>query len=135
MRDQVLAYLAEQARRSFEWGKTDCVQFAAGWIEALSGTRPNLPAYSSEAEAKRWLVDNGGLEAAVSAQLGPSQRDLRLCGDGDIVLTAFHGQHALGIALPRLFFVLRRQDGSSFDPSVVPVDMQLAIRWWPCRIS
>lgn len=136
MRDIVLSYIAEQARLPFEWGKTDCVQFAAGMIERLTGVRPAVPAYATETEAKRWLVENGGLEAAVSTYLGPAQRDLRLCGDGDVVLTAFGGQKALGILAGRLVFVRRQQDGSKLDPSVFPVDIVTAgIRWWPCRSS
>lgn len=134
-RQDVIDYLQRQAVQPFAWGKTDCVQMAAGLIELARGVRPSMPAYKTETEAKRWLVENGGLEAAVSSVLGPAQRDLRLCGDGDIVLTSFHGQHALGIALPRLFYVRRQTDGSAFDPTIIPLDMQLAIRWWPCLSS
>ena len=136
MTSPVLDYIVEQARQPFEWGKTDCVQFAAGMIERLTGARPDLPSYSSEIDAKRVLVSLGGLEAAVSKYLGPPRRDLKLCAEGDIVLTAFGGQKALGICVPRVVFVRRQQDGSKFDPSVVPVDMETAcIRWWPCRSS
>lgn len=127
-RDDVLDYLREQARQSFAWGLNDCVQLAAGMVALARGEPPALPAYFSEVEAKRALVDLGGLEAAVSAVLGPAQDDLRLCGDGDIVLTAFHGEKALGIALPSLHkFYVRRVDTGLF-----PLDLTLAIRWWPC---
>jgi hypothetical protein len=126
-RDEVLEYLREQATQPFVWGVTDCVQFAAGAIERARGVRPALPAYSTEAEAKRVLVELGGLEAAVSAVLGPPQHDRRLCQDGDIVLTAFEGQQALGIAVPRCFFVRRVEGG------IWPVDLTLAIRYWPCQ--
>jgi len=127
-RDDVLDYLREQAVLPFAWGKTDCVQFAAGMVQRMRGARPDLPVYSSEIDAKRTLVELGGLEAAVSAVLGPAQDDFRLCVDGDIVLTAFHGEHALGVALPSLHkFYVRRVDGGLF-----PLDLTLAIRWWPC---
>lgn len=133
LRDDVIQYLREQAAQPFVWGKTDCVQFAAGMVERATGVRPILPAYNSETGAKRVLVDLGGLEAAVTSFLGPAQRDLRLCGDGDIVLSAFQGEQTLGIAVPRRFFVLRY--GPGIDTGIWPVDMTLAIRWWPCRTS
>lgn len=136
MTSPVLDYIVERARQPFVWGKTDCVQFAAGMIERLTGVMPQLPEYSSESEAKRVLVSLGGLEAAVSKWLGPAQRDLRLCGDGDIVLTAFGGQQSLGVYFSRVVFVMRQQDGCRFDPTVIPVDVETAaIRWWPCRSS
>lgn len=129
-RADVLEYLREQAELPFAWGITDCVQLAAGMVERATGTRPAMPfVYSTELEAKRGLVELGGLEAAVTAALGPAQSDLRLCGDGDIVLSSFHGEHLLGIAVPRRFVVRR------IDAGLFPLDLELAIRWWPCRGS
>jgi len=128
MRADVIAYLEQAATVPFAWGVSDCVQLAAGMVERVRGANPlGELTYSSEIEAKRVLVERGGLEAAVTAVLGPMQRDRRLCGDGDIVLTAFEGQQALGVAVPRIFF-LRRTGGG-----LVPVDLTLAIGFWPCR--
>ena len=128
-RDDVLDYLREQVGQPFIWGKTDCVQLAAGMVERMRGVRPALPQYESEIDAKRALIELGGLEEAVSAVLGPSQTDLRRCADGDIVLTAFHGEKALGIALPSLhkFFIRRTNETGLWH-----LDLTLAIRWWPC---
>lgn len=129
-RDDVLDYLREQAALPFVWGQTDCVQFAAGMVERISRARPALPIYSSEIEAKRALVELGGLEAAVTAVLGPARpaRELLEAADGDIVLTAFQGEKALGVAVPSLHkFFVRRVDAGLF-----PLDLTLAIRWWPC---
>ena len=90
MRADVIAYLEQAATVPFAWGVSDCVQLAAGMVERVRGANPlGELTYSSEIEAKRVLVERGGLEAAVTAVLGPMQRDRRLCGDGDIVLTAF----------------------------------------------
>lgn len=127
-RDDVLEYLRWQAAQPFVWGETDCVCLASGIVKLATGKRQFLPVYHSEIEAKRVLVELGGLEAAVSKELGPAQHDLRLCGDGDIVLTAFHGEKALGVAIPSLHkFFVRRVDAGLF-----PLDLTLAIRWWPC---
>lgn len=129
-REDVLDYLRKQEAQPFVWGKTDCVQFAAGVIELARGARPELPTYSSEIEAKRVLVELGGLEAAVSDVLGRARpaRELLEGADGDIVLTAFHGQQALGVALPSLHkFFIRRVDAGLW-----PLDLTFAIRWWPC---
>ena len=129
MRADVIAYLERAGAVPFAWGVSDCVQLAAGMVELARGVPSMLPAYSSELEAKRALVALGGLERAVSAALGPMQRDRRLCVDGDIVLAAFEGQQALGVAVPRVFY-LRRNGGG-----LIPVDMTLAIGFWPCRSS
>ena len=128
-RDEVLDYLREQAARPFVWGQTDCVQLCAGIIERVRGTRPELPAYDSEIAAARALVKLDGIEAAVSSFLGPMRRDRLNCLDGDIVLTSFQGEHGLGVAIPRVFWV-RRTDGG-----MVPLDMTLARGFWPCRSS
>src|SRR5262245_41063907 len=96
-------------------------------IERATGVRPALPQYASEIEAKRELVRLGGLEAAVSSVLGPPQHDLRLCSDGDIVLSSLHGEHFLGVAVGRRFFFRR------VDKAMVCVDLELALRWWPCQ--
>ena len=123
-RDDVLAYLQEQVVKPFAWGSTDCVQFAAGIVERVTGN--NYAAsytYDSELSAARLIRDAGGLEALVSKHLGPMNRDRRECRDGDIVLSAFDRGPTLGIAVPRLFF-LRTEQG------VVPVDMELSIGFW-----
>lgn len=124
-REDIIQYLREQESRPFEWGHTDCVQVCAGLIERIRGKRPDLPAYGSEAEAARELARLGGLEAAVSAHLGPMQRYLPHCCDGDVVLTCFGGVQGLGIATPRRFWV-RQAGGDRF----VPLDLTLAIGYW-----
>jgi len=125
----VLAYIQERAAKPFAWGTADCVQFAGGMIERVTGTRPPLPSYESEIEAGRLLAELGGLEAAVSSVLGPVQSDLRLCRDGDIVLTFLQGKFGLGIATPRWFWVLGLRGG------VLPFHINHAKGYWPCRDS
>lgn len=130
-REIVAEYVQEQAALPFVWGSTDCMQFAAGVIERLTGIdlRAKFPAYSTEREAHRLLAEAGGVEAFVSRELGPMRRDLLNCVAGDVVLTAFAPQgQAVGVAVPRLFF-LRTEHG------LTPVDMNLAIGYWPWHRS
>ena len=130
-RELVIEYIQEQAALPFVWGSTDCMQFAAGIVQRLTGVdyRAKFPAYSTEREAVRMLVEAGGMQAFVTRELGPMRRDLQNCAVGDVVLTAFApvGQ-AVGIAVPRLFF-LRTEKG------LTPVDLVLAVGYWPCRSS
>lgn len=130
-RELIVEYVQEQAALPFVWGSTDCMQFAAGAIERLTGIdlRAKFPAYSTEREAVRMLVEAGGVEAFVARELGPMRRDLLNCSAGDVVLTAFapHGQ-AVGVAVPRIFFLRT-------EHCLVPVDMNLAIGYWPWHRS
>jgi len=123
-RDEIAAYLHEQAARPFAWGVTDCVQFAGAFVEKITG-RSYLAdyEYNSELGAARIMLAAGGLEALVSKHLGPMSRDLRECADGDIVLSAFDRGPTLGIAVPRVFF-LRTERG------VIPVNLEHAIGFW-----
>lgn len=130
-REIVIEYLQEQERLPFAWGSTDCMQFASGIVQRLTGVdyAAKHPKYSTEREAIRMLAAAGGMRAFVEAELGPMRRDLPNCADGDIVLTAFAPQgQALGVALPRLFFLRT-------ETAIVPIDMTLAIGYWPCRRS
>jgi hypothetical protein len=109
------------------WGINDCVQFAAAAVEFYGGWRPELPHYASEIEAKRILVNGGGLDALVSAVMPPAihVKDAQI---GDVVLTAFRDTGPmLGVAAPRLFWVRGMTGGFA------PLDLELAIKVWPCR--
>lgn len=122
-RDEILVYLRGQAIKPFAWGVNDCVHFASAGRYSIGFT------YDSEITAKRILAAAGGLEAAVSQVLGSMQRDMRLCEDGDIVLASFQDTgHILGLALGRMFF-LKREAGA-----VMPVELALALGYWPCRL-
>lgn len=109
------------------WGVNDCVQFAAAAVEYYGGWRPELPYYANEREAKRIIASGGGLDALASAVLPPAihVKDAQI---GDIVLTAFRDTGPmLGVADPRCFWVRGMAGGFA------PLDLELAIRVWPCR--
>ncbi len=68
----------------FAWGVNDCVSFAAGAVEAMTGVRPALPTWSDARDAMRELEERGGIAAATDdvLQRAPSTRFARR---GDIV--------------------------------------------------
>jgi hypothetical protein len=67
---RLVAYI--ESRRdmpfSYETGN-DCALFCAGAVEAVTGLRPDIPAYRTRAEARRIARDNGGLVAMTDAVL------------------------------------------------------------------
>jgi len=93
------ALLARAARDSFEWGRFDCVLFAADTVKALTGV--DLAAdfrgrYSTALEARR-LIDRlgGDLEEIVNERL-PMQYKA-FAGRGDIALIQSDAGPALGV--------------------------------------
>ena len=127
-RDEIVSFIEEEGAKPFEWGKSDCVQFAAAMVKRASGRERVIATYSTEAEANAIRDAAGGLQKLVEAELGPMQRDIQNCPDGAVVLTAFDAGQALGVALPPRFF-LRTTQG------VRPVHLELAIGYWPCPLS
>ncbi|MCW2365544.1 hypothetical protein M2341_000991 [Sphingobium sp. B7D2B] len=96
-------YLANVADQRFEWGKSDCALFAAGAVEAVTGT--DLAAnfrgqYSSWREAARWLRANDfrSFEEAVSSKLGDPVHPAQ-AGRGDIVMRRSGNGNILGVCV------------------------------------
>lgn len=54
-------YIAAQAARSFRYGRHDCVKFAGGWAERVTG-RKIVPAYASKAEGLAVLAERPVLD-------------------------------------------------------------------------
>lgn len=84
----------------FGWGKLDCCLFAAEVVDAMTGSQfvEALQArYADKRSAARFLKDEGGLEAAVNAYLGPAApgRPVR----GDVVLFNTPAGYCLGICV------------------------------------
>lgn len=53
----------------FIWGETDCCQFVNDYHEALTGERFDFD-YLSEMQAKRLLVEHGGVQGLLTELLG-----------------------------------------------------------------
>lgn len=84
----------------FGWGTLDCCLFAAEVVDAMTDSKfaKALRArYQDKRSAVQFLKDEGGLEAAVSAYLGPPSpgRALR----GDVVLFNTPSGCCLGICV------------------------------------
>lgn len=97
------AMIDKHGRLPHDWGKQDCVLFAADCVWAVTAKDPAAGlrrTYDSEAGALRLIAEAGGLEALVEARLAaagiPSQRiDPRFAQRGDLCL--IENGKALGI--------------------------------------
>jgi hypothetical protein len=83
------AYLAERRKMAFEWGKNDCLAFAAKGVEAVTGTDfyQHYSDYHDEATANKMLEKHDGAEGIISACLGHSgSREVQKASRGDVVI-------------------------------------------------
>jgi hypothetical protein len=112
----------------FAWGERDCVHFAAAVREFFGAEPVEIPAYSTEAEAKRIIASCGGLKKMLTDRLGPMQSADK-AQTGDTVLATFASiGEIVGVAAPPYFWLL---DGKS---GFIPVKMTFAVGCWPCRV-
>lgn len=82
--ERLARYFRDAANTPFAWGTHDCVTFANGAHEAVTGVVVTLAPWASEGEAGAALGVLGGLESAVSTVL-PSIPALT-AQRGDVVL-------------------------------------------------
>lgn len=82
------AYLTERLAMPFAWGSNDCLTFAAGLVERLTGYdfAAQYPAYSNPVQANAIMTEHGGVEAIITACLGEPVDKYRMARRGDIVL-------------------------------------------------
>lgn len=55
--DKLYLYINDAATKPFEWGITDCMMFAADWVEVATGINPAIDlkyTYSSRGECQRF---------------------------------------------------------------------------------
>jgi len=93
----------------FEYGRQDCGLFAARCVDAITGSTWEADlaaAYQDERTAKRFLAASGGIEAAVTARLGPPIARLE-AGRGDVCLVPGEGGPGLGVCLGGTVAVMR----------------------------
>lgn len=101
--ERLAAYLAHARPLRFTWGTHDCVTFAAGAVQAITGQDVLPLRWPDAAHAARALRRLGGLPAAVGLML-PALATPGLAQRGDVVLVqaSVHGGRArrqwLGLA-------------------------------------
>jgi hypothetical protein len=105
-------YIQAHMKTPFEWGRHDCVLFAAGWVREATGTDPlaGLASWDSARSAMRVIRAAGGLEHAINQRF--ERIDPRAARDGDLALygkcvCVFSGSHIVGPNLAGLEFVRR----------------------------
>jgi hypothetical protein len=109
-------YITDHLDKPFEWGKHDCITFAVGWLSRRAGVEwfPGAPApvWSNAIEARRAVLDAGGLQIAFDAAL--KRIDVAAAQDGDVTLIGrtvylFTGRHIVAPGPNGLVFIDRTQ--------------------------
>lgn len=92
--------VAAASSRPFEWGRHDCLQFAARCVAAITGEdhAARFGEYADERGAVRLLAQHGGVAGILAAELGDSVPPL-LARRGDVVLAQIDGRATAGICL------------------------------------
>ena len=96
-------HLREWRRRPFAWGSADCVRFAAGWVERVTGRDPvaeTAGRYGDGRAARRLMIRATGtadLVAATSVILGPPLEVPLGARLGDVAAIATPAGPALGV--------------------------------------
>jgi hypothetical protein len=99
--DRFFAYLEATRLTPFAWGTNDCCLFAAGSIDAITGstfTAQLAAAYTDEASALAYIASFGSLDAAVSSWLGDAKAP-NFAGPGDIVIANLEMGPTVGVCL------------------------------------
>jgi hypothetical protein len=101
--DRFFAYLEATRLLPFAWGTNDCCLFAAGSIDAITGSTLTAQlaesyAYTDEAGALAFVESFGSLEAAVSSWLGDAKAP-NFAGPGDIILADLEMGPTIGVCL------------------------------------
>lgn len=101
--EQLSKHVAAWATRPFAYGETDCVTFAAAWLERMGYADPldGIPKWNSALGAARAFGALGGFDAAIEARmaaLGCPRIPITFAMRGDIVLVKASARtRALGI--------------------------------------
>lgn len=122
--DWIARLRAEVERASaqpFEWGRQDCCLFAARCVDAMIAGSEYVAelrtAYTDKASALRFLVEQGGIEAGVTARFGPPvpwPRAMR----GDLVLVDTEdGVGSLGVCLGEMSVFISHEHGVEYLPT------------------
>lgn len=97
--ERLAAYLESRRGVPFRWGSQDCAAFAAGAVEAMTGSAPPIPSIDSAAAYLRFLGEQGPLDALVDDALGERLPSTAFAQRGDVVLLFVDERATLGVCV------------------------------------
>lgn len=103
--ERLAALIEERRHQPFEWGRHDCVLFAADAVRACTGLDPAAQfrgTYASEVEAEALLALRGGLAGTIEwsqAERGAPACLRELAQRGDTALVELGNTLAMGVVL------------------------------------
>jgi len=97
---RLAAYLQSRQKTPFKWGSNDCVSFAAGAVEAMTGTNP-MPSlkYRSAKTAAAAVDKRGGLKKAVDGALKGARVRVAFARRGDVVMADIEGRDTVTVCI------------------------------------
>lgn len=108
-RTRLTLYLAERARQPFAPGSHDCALFAAGAVEAITGTDPAAPyrgRYTTERGGLRVLRRDGYADHVALAAATLPERVTGRAAPGDLAVVDGPAGPALGVVQGAAIYVL-----------------------------
>ena len=95
-------YINDHMYMPFQWGQNDCMLFAAGGVEAVTGVDPGAEfrgTYDDAISAYRIIGGTDKIEEFVNGIMGAPIENLALLGRGDAVMADNDGRPCLGICM------------------------------------
>lgn len=121
------AYLA--ASPPFDWQASNCVQFAAGWVQLIERRQVQAPGALGLADARRMMRRwAGSLGDCVTRELAREPVPTAAARPGDVVLIERDGGQTLGICAGRTAAVLTAA-------GVAHIPMQAAQSAWHIKAA
>lgn len=129
--ERLITFLEDRRGIPFQWGRNDCVTFAADGVQAITGfdaLGPLRGSWTSEREASLRLLARGGITNAVRSVLGMEMDSPALAQRGDVVLVRTIGDGGL----PHRFVALCDADrwAAPWRHGVQRGPISMAIRAW-----
>lgn len=97
----VQEFLADEVKRPFKWGETDCGMMADRWVQSRLGFSPLKKygrVYDSYESAMDWLTEPGGIvKGALRVCRHAGLRRVKTAREGDLGLFGFSGLIYMGL--------------------------------------
>lgn len=114
---RLAAYIEQHRHTPFQWGTHDCCRFAAGAVEAMTGTDPMIGFdYGNATGAMRLIKKAGSLDVLLHQVLGEPLPAVAQARCGDVVIADINSGAAVGICLGRTCVFAAEPAGLVFGP-------------------